>query len=137
VQAGGKWHRARHGFDSLPLFVRPGTVLPFGAQDDRPDYDHTEGVTFRLYELADETTATCLVPTLQGEPGVTCTVRRAGRTVDVRLSGRVPRSWRVQLAGIPTAAVPGGATVTPDELGVVVTPVAGSGELVLTLPASS
>src|SRR5690606_15867155 len=28
--AGPRWHRQRYGFDSLPLFVRPGTVLPWG-----------------------------------------------------------------------------------------------------------
>ncbi|MBX6768223.1 MAG: alpha-xylosidase, partial [Actinomadura rubrobrunea] len=36
---GGRWVRERHGFDSLPLLVRPGAVIPEGAVDDRPDYD--------------------------------------------------------------------------------------------------
>jgi len=62
VQSGGRWHRAVHGFLSLPLYVRPGTVLPFGACDERPDYDLAEGVTFRVYELADGERATCTVP---------------------------------------------------------------------------
>ncbi|GLY88961.1 hypothetical protein [Actinoallomurus iriomotensis] len=29
------WRRERYGFDSLPLLVRPGAVLPLGG---RPDY---------------------------------------------------------------------------------------------------
>jgi len=33
--------------------VRPGTVLPLGGVDDRPDYDYADGVTFRVYELTD------------------------------------------------------------------------------------
>ena len=43
---------ADHGFDSLPLLVRPGTVLPIGARDDRPDYDYADGVALRLFGTA-------------------------------------------------------------------------------------
>jgi alpha-D-xyloside xylohydrolase len=46
---GGVWRRETHGFDSLPLYVRPGTVLPWGAQTDRPDYDYHEGLTLRVF----------------------------------------------------------------------------------------
>lgn len=51
--SGPRWHQGRYGFDSLPLFVRPGTVLPWGAHQDRPDYDHLDGLTLQAYELAD------------------------------------------------------------------------------------
>ena len=53
AQQGPGWHRERHDFLSLPLMVRPGTVLPLGGVDDRPDYDYADGVTFRVYELTD------------------------------------------------------------------------------------
>jgi alpha-D-xyloside xylohydrolase len=36
---------------SLPLLVRPGTRLPWGARDDRPDYDYDEGLTWREFEV--------------------------------------------------------------------------------------
>lgn len=48
-----RWYRQEHGFDSLPLLVRPGTVLPVGARTDRPDYDHADNVTLHLFELPD------------------------------------------------------------------------------------
>ena len=48
VQGGG-WRREVHGFDSLPLYVRPGTVLPWGARVDRPDYDYHEGLRMRVF----------------------------------------------------------------------------------------
>ena len=47
--SGGGWRRERHGFDSLPLYVRPGTALPWGARVDRPDYDYHEGLRFRVF----------------------------------------------------------------------------------------
>jgi len=46
---GGGWRREVHGFDSLPLYVRPGTVLPWGAGDDRPDYDYHDGLRLRVF----------------------------------------------------------------------------------------
>ena len=40
-----------HGFDSLPLLVRPGAVIPIGARDDRPDYDYPDGVALHLFGI--------------------------------------------------------------------------------------
>ncbi len=60
--------RERHGFDSLPLLVRPGTVLPVGARTDRPDYEWADGVTLRLFELPDGHDSTTTVPSETGDP---------------------------------------------------------------------
>ncbi|MFD7877826.1 alpha-xylosidase [Streptomyces sp. NPDC059766] len=49
--SGPRWVRERHGFDSVPLLVRPGAVIPVGAVADRPDYDFADGVTLRAYGL--------------------------------------------------------------------------------------
>ena len=49
VVTGGGWRTERHGFDSLPLYVRPGAVLPWGAHEDRPDYDYLEGLKMRVF----------------------------------------------------------------------------------------
>jgi len=46
---GGTWRTERHGFESLPLYVRPGAVLPVGARDDRPDYDYLDGLALQAY----------------------------------------------------------------------------------------
>ena len=37
--AGGRWVTETHGFESMPLYVRPGAVIARGTRDDRPDYD--------------------------------------------------------------------------------------------------
>ncbi|MFT4157740.1 MAG: alpha-xylosidase [Microbacterium sp.] len=49
VVSGGGWRREQHGFDSLPLYIRPGTVLPWGARADRPDYDYHDGLRLRVF----------------------------------------------------------------------------------------
>ncbi len=47
--AGGAWRHETHGFDSIPLYVREGAVLPIGGRDDRPDYDYRDGLTLAVY----------------------------------------------------------------------------------------
>ncbi|OJV96420.1 MAG: alpha-xylosidase [Microbacterium sp. 67-17] len=46
---GGGWRTEVHGFDSVPLYVRPGAVLSWGARDDRPDYDYLDGLALRVF----------------------------------------------------------------------------------------
>ena len=46
---GGGWRREVHGFDSLPLYARPGAVIPWGGRDDRPDYDYHDGLALRVF----------------------------------------------------------------------------------------
>lgn len=46
---GGRWVRETHGFESLPVYVRPGAVLPWGARDDSPEYDYLDGLVLRVF----------------------------------------------------------------------------------------
>ncbi|OLF12186.1 alpha-xylosidase [Actinophytocola xinjiangensis] len=108
--SGPRWVRERHGFDSVPLFVRPGAVVPVGAVDDRPDYDFAEGVTLGVYGLADGATVTTTVPTVDGDVAATFTTTRRGDTVRVEVD-HPPATWRVRLAGAEPVDVTG-STVT-------------------------
>ncbi|MFG6475337.1 alpha-xylosidase [Microbacterium sp. P06] len=72
---GGGWRTETHGFDSLPVYVRPGTVLPWGARSDRPDYDYLDGLTLRVFP-GGEGTAEVTVTTPEGRTEVL----RADRT---------------------------------------------------------
>jgi alpha-D-xyloside xylohydrolase len=49
VLDGGGWRRETHGFDSLPLYVREGTLLPIGSVETRPDYDYLENLVLESY----------------------------------------------------------------------------------------
>ncbi|SDU78528.1 alpha-xylosidase [Jiangella alkaliphila] len=110
---GPRWVSETHGFDSVPALVRPDTVLPLGAVDDRPDYDYADGVTLRLYELADGHDSTLVVPAAEGEARATYRVRREGPRIEVS-SDRDDVAWRVELAGTRTVvhAEPGTSRVT-------------------------
>jgi alpha-D-xyloside xylohydrolase len=36
------------------VYVRPGAVIPWGARDDRPNYDFLDGLTLRAYGIGDD-----------------------------------------------------------------------------------
>lgn len=71
---GGHWRTETHDFLSLPLMVRPGTVLPMGACDSRPDYDYTDGVELHVYQLAEGESRTVRIPDLKGHTAAAYTV---------------------------------------------------------------
>ncbi|WP_149202662.1 alpha-xylosidase [Actinotalea subterranea] len=94
---GPRWVREQHAVDSLPLMVRPGSVVPMGARDDVPDYDYADGVLLRVVEPADGTSTDVLVPRggdSAGEPPARFTVRRSGGSVEVVADG-APGRWGV------------------------------------------
>ena len=50
---GGRWHTRTFSVFEAALFVRPGTVLPVGTVDHRPDYEWSEQVEFRAFAVPD------------------------------------------------------------------------------------
>src|SRR4029453_8315230 len=63
---GPVWVHEVCDFLTVPVFVRPASVLPFGSRDDRPDYPYDEDVTLRVYELPDGGRTIGTVPGLTG-----------------------------------------------------------------------
>ncbi|MGA7881195.1 MAG: TIM-barrel domain-containing protein, partial [Terrimicrobiaceae bacterium] len=133
VQEGPGWHRERHGFLSLPLMVRPNTVLPLGAADNRPDYDYAAGVTFRVYEPADGAELICDVSTPQRSESVRFSVHRAGKQITARVAGDPSARWQLQLAGMHVTSAENGARIVSDPLGIMVGPAEGSNQIELTI----
>jgi len=127
---GPRWVRERHDFSSLPLLARPGSVIPFGAVADRPDYDHADGVTLRIFDLPDGARVTTRIPAANGEVAAAAagtagtaaavfTTSRAGTRITVE-ADNAPARWRIQLSGVDRVAADDGAAVIPDALGVLV-----------------
>ncbi len=132
VREGGRWLRQEHNFLSLPLLVRPNTLLAVGALDDRPDYDFSEGVTLQLFELEDGASAVAQVPALNGETALTVMVRRTGSQLSVTARGNT-RSWRLLLRGATQVASLSAGTAEVAAQGVLITPPAGAEALTIDL----
>ncbi len=96
---GPAWVHEVCDFQTVPVFVRPASVLPVGSRDDRPDYPYDEDVTLRAYEFPDGGQATVTVPWRTGEVAAVFEVAREGDTLTAaRLQGAAP--WR--LASVPS-----------------------------------
>jgi alpha-D-xyloside xylohydrolase len=121
---------------SVPLLARPGAVIPVGAVNDRPDYDHADGVTLHVYQLADGASRTVQIPA--ADPRLdppAFTVTRTGPVLRVTAAGAsVPRRWHVLLAGRhqvggvaggTTASHPQGTLITADGAGLEIRLAAG------------
>jgi alpha-D-xyloside xylohydrolase len=128
VLEGGCWLHEQHDHLSLPLLVRPNTVLPVGANEQQPDYDYADGVTLHVFELEDGATATAQVPTPDGALGATFEVRRQGQQLSVQAQG-ASKPWRVLLRGIGAIQSASGATAEDDALGTLLTPEHGTSGL--------
>ena len=87
---GGHWQKETHDFLSLPLMVRPGTVLPMGKHDDRPDYDYTDGLELHVYQLAEGQTVVLKIPDLKGQIAATYTVTMKNGQAEVVTDSEKP-----------------------------------------------
>jgi alpha-D-xyloside xylohydrolase len=126
VKEGGRWLREQHDFFGLPLMVRPNSVIPVGALDDRPDYDYADGVTFHVFELADGGAASTIVPSAEGSPALFLEVRRMGKTLHVTAHGGAEKPWQVLMRGVTAVHQTAGCTARPDPLGTLLIPQAGA-----------
>lgn len=124
VADGGSWRRESYDFFSLPLWVRPNSIIPVGAENARPDYDFADNVTFHVFGLVEGTAVSVSVPTLTGEPDMTLHVHRDGDIVHIRAEG-ASKLWRVLWRGeTAVGSITGGVSqmqntdilVLPDEL---------------------
>ena len=85
---GNGWRRDQYDFFSLPVYVRENTILPVGSCNLRPEYDYANGLTLRLYHLADGAEAERTVCNTEGNVILTARAIRNGDTITVKLTGR-------------------------------------------------
>jgi alpha-D-xyloside xylohydrolase len=116
---GGAWRRERHGFLSLPLYVREGTLLalgPEGGAEDRPDRDHTRGLELHLFALADGGEARATIRDPRGRAALSAAVERRGRRLLVSLQGN-RSGCRLVLRGAAAASRSAGVVGAATALG--------------------
>ena len=118
---GSRWHKQRHGFMSLPVYVRDNTLLALGDNDQRPDYAWHQGTAFQLFQLDDGREAVCEVPDSRGESVFRLSAKREGAVITVRADGE-GKNWTLCLRNIMQITHLQGATESKSETGLVITP---------------
>jgi alpha-D-xyloside xylohydrolase len=132
---GPVWRRETHGFLSLPLLVRPNTILAMGSVDSRPDYDCADGVTFRIYQLDDGAEISAPVYGMRGEAAGRLSARRTGPEISIEMAGTLS-NWRVLLVGVAAQSAQGGCIENSD-LGALLKPEDGTRNLAVSLEPGS
>ncbi len=132
VAEGSRWHRQQHGFDSLPLYVRPNTLLALGSNDQKPDYDYSEKPQFHLFELEEGVIAESQITDLQGNVVFTLKVQRTGNTLTLNSEGKAT-DWTLCLRNIHQVEHCDLASASDTAQGMMITPEHGNRQFVITL----
>jgi alpha-D-xyloside xylohydrolase len=132
VVEGGNWYDDEHGYMTLPLLVRPNSLIAIGANDRKPDYDYADGVTLHLFELEDGASAETAVYATNAKLELSVRASRTGGTIEISTEGS-GKPYTIVLRGITRIASVSGASWDVSEQGVVLTPQPGAAKLVVQL----
>jgi alpha-D-xyloside xylohydrolase len=116
---------------SMPLLARPGSIIPFGAVDSRPDYDYAEGLTFHVFEPVEGEEAFASVADLGGAAVLSCRALLRGKRLSIKVEGAQGR-YGIMIRGRSVRAISGDGEAESGELGSIVRAEAGE-ELVVDL----
>jgi alpha-D-xyloside xylohydrolase len=121
---GGRWIRQEYDFFSLPLLVRPNSIIAVGNENTRPDYDFAESVNLQLFELQEGAVAEAEVFNMNGELELQVRAERTNGTIRIVTEGS-GKPWSLTLRGLSDIASVEGATMEKDAQGVILTPEQG------------
>lgn len=130
IKEGGCWHHGSYDYYSLPLYVRPNTLLALGADETRPDYHYSEGVTLHLYQLENGHEAICEVPDTDGNIDFSASAIHHDGVLHMKFS-RLPNHMSVVLHGIDRIEKVKGAKYQKNAKGWVIVPTSAEVRVVL------
>jgi len=118
---GPRWVQETHDFLSLPILVRPNSVIPIGSRTDRPEYDYSDNITLRIYQLENGKSVRVELPSLAGGTETTFNITKAEELITIQRQGP-PKAWKVLLVnnhsnklGKKGELVPEGTLFTPNK----------------------
>lgn len=117
---GGRYISQTYDYFSLPLFVRPNTVLAIGANETEVSYSYNEDTMFHVFSLNENTPTNARVFAHDGSLLASCTVTRCRSTLEVTAEGSL-RKWAVCLRNIYKIRSHSAGEVTQTPSGSVIT----------------
>jgi len=81
---GGKWCKEAHSYLSLPLMVKPNSIIAVG-KDTGAVYDYADGVELRAYELSELEKASTVVYNKTSEIEVSVSIEKSGQTMTMEI----------------------------------------------------
>lgn len=126
---GGRYYEGTYDYFSLPLLVRPNTLLAMGSNEKDVVYDYAQDVVLHLTSLEDGKEAACTVYSTQRDTELTASVVRKGSCYTIQTKGQKP--FTVLLHNAAKLASVRGASAQETEQGLLVTPEKYTGKILL------
>jgi len=117
VVEGGKWQHEKHDYLSLPLMVRPNSIIAIGSNNQTTDYDYSDGLALHVFELTDGKAAQADVYDREGKLMLSVSAIKEGDAVRMSFD-RNADGISIVLRNIFTVSQVVGAKVKPTNLGV-------------------
>ena len=84
---GGRWLKETHDYHSLPVMLRPNSILPVGNNAQVPDYDFADQVTLMIGEFEEDAYTCVEIPDTKGNTVMKIQARRQGEEILLHVEG--------------------------------------------------
>ena len=106
---GGSWMNENYDYFSLPLFVRPNTILLVGTSEETPVYDYSEGLTIQIYAIDDGKELVRNLVNSKGDKTGHVRVKRTGNELDITTKG-IDKDYMIEVVGGERKEIAAGQT---------------------------
>ena len=100
---GGRWYAEKHGYLSIPLFIRENSIVALGASEEGPEYDYADGVRLQLSALRDGAVAETNVCDGKGREVLYARAVRKGGLISVEVDAEKPCTFVIRGEGVPVS----------------------------------
>lgn len=129
---GGTWKKEIHDYMSIPLMVRPNSIVAVGNENSKPDYDFAQNVTLKVYELEEGKTTSATVRAMNSDVELEASVILSGGAITVETKG-VGKPWSLVLVGVQNVETVEGGTFEIQGVDTKIVPTSSVGKVVITL----
>jgi alpha-D-xyloside xylohydrolase len=129
---GGGWIKQSHTYLSVPLYVRPNSIIAVGNVNNLPDYDYADGVELQVFGFESDTVASVDVYNTQGQAELKVTVERVRKVITI-VTEDSGKPWSVLFKGVNELLSIEGGTSSVETTGLRLIPSEGQRKLVLKL----
>ena len=125
---GGTWNFEKHDYLSIPLMVRPNSIIAVGNVNNKPDYDYANGVTLHVFEIQEGASLNSIVHNTNSDEELKVRVKRTGKCIIIN-ADVVNKPWSILFRGVFEAQEVKNATCIVEDLGIRLIPDKDSSEI--------
>lgn len=99
VRTGGNWYKENHNFMSLPLLIKPNSVIITGDKDSTTDYLYNENFLLNIYNLS--SSIKVKIPNFEkiGEYSTIINIlfNSISKKIKINIEGEIINSWKFKI----------------------------------------